>query len=143
MSLLQSLEDALDYIAALDLVDELDALIGGQFHFHRTEIKRGGLPRAKAIAQTLTLQNGRVLYFKRGQGVSGIQVERLLKRYHMPIWGRWFSKTELMFTVPKWQARWAEYIMRRAGVPVLSVVDPQNVDWAAQHAQAPKPWESR
>lgn len=137
------LDDLLDMIAAMDVFDQLDRLIGGLAHFHRRALKRGGVHHAQAIAQTLLFANGRVLQIKRSAIWSGKEVEDLLKRYHIAIWGRWFSKLELEFAVPKWQARWAEYIMRRAGVPVTSVVDPHNSRWAAQYTQAPKPWGRR
>ncbi len=58
----------------------------------------------------------------------GIDVENLLKKFHIPIGDRNFDVVEdengrrviLHFLVPRRQAVWADYILRRAGVPVVT-----------------------
>lgn len=54
-------------------------------------------------------------------GFSGIYVESILRQYHIRIWGRDMTDPKMMgFSVKQSQAIFAEYILCRAGVPVLS-----------------------
>jgi hypothetical protein len=52
-------------------------------------------------------------------GWSRRDIKRLLSRYGVRVWGLMFSGDLLMFTVPKAQARWAYYLLKREGVPIL------------------------
>jgi hypothetical protein len=52
-------------------------------------------------------------------GWSGLEIERLLARYGVRIWGRQIVKGEIMLTVREPQARWAQYLLDRNGVPLV------------------------
>ena len=60
-------------------------------------------------------------------GWSGHQMEKMLKRYGVEIWGRNFDRSQLFFRVRLEQANWAEYLLWRHGIPVLGEpFNPQN-----------------
>ncbi len=101
---------------------------GGEFG---KALDRHGLPGvAWEFLMCALLRKGREMEFE-NDSHSGIDVERMLYRYHIPIWSRWF-RTEgdsrfLKFRVKKRQARFAEYLMLCYGLDVTGkVVDPRN-----------------
>lgn len=107
-------------------------------------------PATLAIRQLTSGGNWRRIEFERDAGWAGIEVERELERLHIPICGRGFtSKSEehptgtLYCYVPAQQHRWAEYVLRCAGVPLLTVVDERNAAWAAQHDGPVPAWDER
>lgn len=66
---------------------------------------------------------------------SGDEIEDLLFRYGVRIWGRGFSKNDYSFYVKERQARWAEYVLLSQGIPVTSrLFDPRNREYAKRHA---------
>jgi len=83
--------------------------------------------------------------FRRDGGWSGRDVERVLKGYHVRIFDRWFTKRELLFRVMRRQANWAEYLMYRAGVPLVGeVVNPGNLGARERHeGRMPRRWDER
>lgn len=63
----------------------------------------------------------------RACGISGQQMENMLKRYGVKVWGRAFTGDTLLFRVKREQAGWAEYLLHQNGVPVRSKpVDARN-----------------
>lgn len=80
--------------------------------------------------------------FARAQGWSGQMAENELRRLHIPICGRGFTKTTLCLYVRKRQAVWAEYVLRRAGCPVLTVMDSRNAQWAEGKGPVPA-WDEK
>lgn len=63
------------------------------------------------------------LTWTRGQGFSGADVERLLRRYGVRVFARQYATKagdDFGVTVTRGQARWAEFVLRRAGVPLTS-----------------------
>lgn len=85
--------------------------------------------------------------FLRAGDYTGAEVEKLLRRYGIRVWGRELDHpTELAFLVKQRQAIWAEYILCRAGVPLTcALLDPRNSQYQARHVpQAmPTPWDAR
>ncbi len=85
--------------------------------------------------------------FLRDGGFTGAQVEMLLRRYGIRIWGRELEDpTELAFLVKQKQAIWAEYLLCRAGVPLTSaLLDPRNEQYRQRHAAGsmPPPWSKQ
>ena len=75
------------------------------------------------------------------------EVRRLLDGYHIANYARGFDSREIWIHVPEHQARWAEYLLLRAGAPVImDVVDPNNTQWAANPAHGgrlPDRWDDR
>jgi hypothetical protein len=74
-----------------------------------------------ALAFAQDFLNGPVADFgiPANAGWSRRDIKRLLSRYGVRVWGLMFSGDLLMFTVPKAQARWAYYLLKREGVPIL------------------------
>ena len=46
-------------------------------------------------------------------------VQALLRQYGIKLWGVGYFNNELYFRVKKRQAHWAQYVLLRAGVPLL------------------------
>jgi hypothetical protein len=51
-------------------------------------------------------------------GWSGRQIERLLKGNGIRVWGLMIVNRTIMLTVRQAQARWAQYLLDRDGIPV-------------------------
>lgn len=75
------------------------------------------------------------------------QMRNTLNGYRVYSFQIGFNEEEIWCHVPNRQARWAEYILLRAGCPFLSTtVDPRNVAWAnnpAHGGQMPARWEDK
>jgi hypothetical protein len=108
----------------MDIIDPIDAWIGRLAHgpMHRFTFSSKG-------------------------EFTGAEVEMLLRRYGIRIWGRELDlQDELAFLVKRRQAVWAEYILCRAGVPLTCpLLDARNAVYRQQHAQdtMPAPWDKR
>lgn len=61
-----------------------------------------------------------------GSPLSGLQIEQLLRDNGIRTWGLMAVDDSVLLTVPKQQARWAQYILTRNGVPIASGA---NADW--------------
>ena len=113
----------LDFLGMLNLVDQVDGLL--------FRAKHGGARRFE------------VMYDRRW---TGRRVEKLLRRYGIVVAGRGYTSSSIYFLVKPEQAEWAEYVMLRAGVPLVGpLVNPRNAEWAARHApgDVPTPWAGR
>ncbi len=70
------------------------------------------------------------------------EVRRLLDSYHVETYRRGFNSEEIWVHVKRKQANWAEYLLHRAGAPVImSTVNPRNAAWAARHTAMPARWD--
>jgi len=49
---------------------------------------------------------------------SGQEIENLLTSHGIRVWGKMIVFGEIMFTVRRAQAGWAQYLLERAGVPI-------------------------
>ncbi len=76
----------------------------------------GGLA-AEAI-RSLIGSNTWTFYVSLDSGWSGREIERLLARYGIKLWGKGFAHGELFFRVRKDKAAWAQYLMLQAGIPL-------------------------
>ncbi len=75
---------------------------------------------------------------------TGNGYEALLKRYGVVIFGRRATSKYLIFSVKTKQAKWAEYLLLRAGAPVVTTFDRRNAGWASQHSGTlPPAWRDR
>lgn len=108
-------------LSFLDWINPLDGLIGRSRH--------GRMHRFSFVAQSQ---------------FSGRDVEVMLRRYGVHIWGRQAGPgAHRAFFVKQSQAVWAEYVMCRAGVPLTSpLLDSRNAQYAVNHAAdgMPIPW---
>jgi hypothetical protein len=73
-----------------------------------------------ALVQNLVNGPSHVFAIPEQAGWSGADIERLLARYGISIWGRMVINGCLVFSVRQAQARWAEYVLQRAGLPIVS-----------------------
>ena len=75
------------------------------------------------------------------------EVRAVLDSFHVNNYGRGFNSEEIWIHVPEHQARWAEYLLLRAGAPVImDVVDGRNAGWAGNPAhggEMPARWDDR
>jgi len=87
-----------------------------------------------------------VLFADRGGRHSCQEVEALLKRYGIVMYGRMHDAKHFYFLVKKRQAEWAEYLLVHANVAVTSPpINPKNAEYAASHEPGwlPKPWSEQ
>ena len=75
-----------------------------------------------------------------------VEVEKLLRRYGIPVFGRTYDAGHMYFSVKKRQARWAEYIMLNAGVELANpTFDRRNPGYVGRHGPGwmPTPWSEK
>jgi hypothetical protein len=77
--------------------------------------------------------------------VPGIMVESILRRYRIHAYGRSIAVHDghqlRSFHVNARQARFAEYLLLRAGLPLVGgLIDPRNAA-AADHEEMPAQWQ--
>jgi len=90
------------------------------------------------------LQHGKLIKieFYAASAWNGYRVERILRQYGIPCWGRGMHRDTRSFLVKKRQASWAEYVLGRAGCPLASCYDPKNAEYVAKYepGDMPLPW---
>jgi len=117
-----------DILDQLDWIDRVEGII---FTFRRADwrgaIERhGALGIMREFVACLTAHATVEVRVTRGSSWSGIAIERLLGRHGVRLGDRGATSTDLHFRVERRQAGWAEYLMLRAGVPVVSRFDERN-----------------
>src|SRR5512132_2143394 len=127
--------DWLDALAYLDLIDPIEGFVAT---FQNADWK--GAQRRAGVAglggeflASLAAANCWTIWVERNAGWSGAEIERLLGRHGVRVWGRGFDGERIFFRVKKRQARWAEYLLQRRGVAVMNVYDSRNVEYGARH----------
>ena len=123
MSLMDFIDD---FIAGpLDLIDKLEGILSGIRH--RDMGRQFAIPRAD-----------------KGGAHNLASVEEILGRYQIAVYGRGFDSKNMYFLVKNRQAVWAEYILLRSGVTLMTdTVDGRNVGWAARHTGPPPAWKDK
>ena len=104
------------------------------------------LDRAEWLAMALRYGDlGRTVKIEHADGQTGAGHEALLKRYGVVIYGRRVTSKHLVFRVKTKQAQWAEYLLLRAGAPVVTTFDHRNAAWAGRHptGSMPPAWRDR
>ncbi len=132
----------LELFATFDLLDRLDEI----FSTFRYADWRGAYDRAGIVGvvneffASLAAINSWTIFVSRRAGWSGEEIEAFLRRYGVRIWGRGFSGAHFSFRVKRRQARWAEYLLTRRGIPVTSApFDPRNLRYAERYAPGDEP----
>lgn len=77
---------------------------------------------------------------------TGGACEELLARHGVRIWDRGLTSDTVFFSVKAEQANWAEYLLKRRGIPVVSApVNPQNDTYAQWYAPGDEPpnWQRK
>jgi len=103
------------------------------------------IERVAALSHVIRGQRSWQFAMLRCGGITGIQAERLVKMYGIPVWDRDFSEDFLFYRVPLQQANWAEYILLCGGVPLVGrVFNPKNQVYAIRRqGRMPVPWGKR
>jgi hypothetical protein len=134
--------DPLELLAHLDVISRVEGFVSGFLNadWHGALRRGGPLGLIDEFAASLTGRNAWRFYVPRDCGWSGIEMERLLKRHGVKIWDRGFTHDCLTFRVKLRQANWAEYLLRRRGIPVVSQpFNPLNDEYARRHAPGSEP----
>lgn len=79
-----------------------------------------------------------VRYADRGGHHSRAEIEAMLKKYGIAVYGRTHDANCLHFLVKKRQASWADYLMRNAGVAVVG--EPLTPGNGQPKGEMPKAW---
>jgi hypothetical protein len=136
----------LDILARLDVVDPLEGFLSTfRFADWNGAYRRAGFVCIAAeILASLAAINCWTIWVQRHAGWSGVEIEALLMRHGVRIWGRGFVGEQIYFRVKQRQARWAEYLLLRRGVPVTSNPhDPRNAKYAERYAPGDEPPQRR
>jgi len=132
----------LDIVSALDLLDRLEGVISSFINADWAGSRRrhGSTGTIVEVISTVTFHNAPTIRISRMCTWSGLAIEQLLFRHGVRVWDRGVTSQEIFFRVKRRQVKWAEYLLLRAGVPVVSVlVEPRNSDWAAGYAPGSEP----
>ena len=134
--------DWIEFIASLNVIDYLDGFLSTfQYADWRGAFKSHGIDGLiDEFLACLTSSNCWTIQVSRHCGWSGAQIEKLLGRYGVRVWGRGFNGDEIYFRVKERQARWAEYLLMRRGIPVTSPpYDPRNANYAERYTPGDEP----
>ena len=71
-----------------------------------------------AIAQNIANGPSHTFLIPENCGWSGRQIEHMLRRHGIKTWGLMIIARKLRITVRVAQARWAQYLLDREGIPV-------------------------
>lgn len=114
------LDSFLDVLCMFDLIDWADEIVG-----------------------TVIFGPAHCFHIRRAGCFTGYQVEQLLTRHGVRIWGRGFTpgaQGTLYFSVKVRQSNWAEYVMMRCGIPLVSkTLNPRNEAANEKHAGVEPP----
>ena len=125
-----------------DIVDPIEGILSTfRFADWQGAYQRAGLSGLVGeFMASLASTNCATIWVRRDTGFTGAEIESLLFRHGVRIWGRGFVDDEIYFRVKKRQARWAEYLLLRRGVPVTnSAFDPRNRKYAERYSPGDEP----
>lgn len=141
------MDTLLDVLAYFDPIDRIEGLVSTFLNADwRGAYKRHGrLGVLREFIACIASHNCPTIYIARRSSWRGIDVERLLKRHGVKLWDRGLAnRDELYFCVKRRQARWAEYVLKRAGVTCrCEMTDPRNAEWGAAYAPGSEPTPKR
>jgi hypothetical protein len=134
--------DPLEFLAHLDVISRIEGFVSGFLNadWHGAWRRAGLVGLAGQFAASASGRNAWRFHVPRNCGWSGIEMERLLRRHGVMIWDRGFTPDCLTFCVKLRQANWAEYLLRRRGIPVVSrPFNSLNGEYARRHAPGSEP----
>lgn len=139
--------DPLDFLAKFDIISRIEGWVSTFLRADWQRARRHGVAGvAGELGRCLTRSNAPAIHFKRNAGWAGIQVERLLASYGVRIFDRSFDEETLRFRVAARQYEWADYLLRRAGVPVVTPPPSETNALVWQRyapGTMPTPWSKR
>ena len=135
-------------LAHLDPVDWVDRRVGVWLHRPwRRILERYGLSGLlRELARTAAGDGSWRFHIPRQEGLSGWEIERMLAQYGVAIWGRGFDAETIYFSVKREQVDWAEYLLKRRGVAVMTTpYNPLNDLYPQRHppGSMPTPWREK
>jgi hypothetical protein len=114
----------LDLVAFFDPIDRLEGLIC-TFYFADWKNAQGPWGLLRELLSVATGRSAPIIEFRRGEW-SGLEVEKLLARHGVKVFDRGMATSDtLYFRVKRRQLGWAEYLLARAGVPILTAHNPR------------------
>lgn len=123
MSLMDFLDDFVT--GPLNLIDRAEGLLSG--------LRYGDMGHQFAVAR-----------MDKGGAHSLGECEDMLTEYGIAVYGRTHDARQMYFRVKNQQAVWAEYVLKGAGVDLLSPpVEARNEAWAAKRTGMPVSWKAR
>jgi hypothetical protein len=134
--------DLLDLPAYFDPIDRIEGAISTFVNADwKGAYRRGGLVGLAAeFVACITSHNAPTIYVERNSHWRGIDIERLLRRHGVKIWDRGIAGDNLYFCVKRRQAKWTEYLLLRAGVPVVGpIFDARNSIYANRYEPGSEP----
>lgn len=135
-----------DLPAAVDQLDRLEGIISTFLNADwEGAFQRDGLAGViDEFIDSITGANAPKVEVSRYSSWSGHAIEQLLYRHGVKIWDRGFMGENLFFRVKRRQVVWAEYLLLRAGVPVVSpLFELRNRDYADRYPPQSEPPNSR
>lgn len=138
----------LDIVDAVNLLSRIEALIGriAFADWKGASEHHGAIGVFGETARALGGTNAWELRVSREGNWSGSEVAHFLKHYGIDVWGGRTTSDHFVMYIKERQANWAEYLLRRRGIPVDSAVyNPANLVYAQQHAPGDQPqaWADR
>jgi hypothetical protein len=136
------MSNPLESLAYLDLVDPIEGFLSTfRYADWNGAYRRAGIfGVVSEFFASLAAINCWTIWVQRHAGWDGAEIEALLMRHGVRIWGRGFIGERIYFRVKKRQARWAEYLLLRRGISVTSSpFDPRNPKYAERYAPGSEP----
>lgn len=130
-----------DFLASFDWIDRIEGFVSSFINADwRRATRSGPLGVLSELGRTATGDNRWQIHIPRQGDWSGAEAERLLRHYSVKIWGRSFTSDTVCFFVKERQANWAEYLLLRRGIPIVSpLYNPANAIYAQKHAPGNRP----
>ncbi len=132
----------IDALMVLNMIDRLEAVVSSFLNADWKGASDSGGPPAllSELGRTVSGANRWQIHIPRRDNWSGAEAEKLLRHYGIRIWGRWFTHTTLCFFVKERQANWAEYLLLRRGISIVSpLYNPANAVYAQKYAPGDRP----
>lgn len=135
-----------NFLGLVNLIDRVEGwLMALRYGDYASARRRGVLGVAGEVGSSVLGTNTFTFALVRTGAYSLNEVEALLWRYGIAIFGRTHDARCMYFRVKKRQARWAEYLMLQQGVELANpTFDPRNTGYAGGHAPGwmPRPWSA-
>ena len=132
----------LDIIAYLNWIDRVEGVISSFLNadWRGATQRHGAAGLVGEFGRTIAGSNRWRIYVPRNCDWSGGEIEQFLTHYGVKVWGRGFAGEDIYFSVKERQANWAEYLLRRRGIPVSNrLFNAKNDLYAEQHAPGDQP----
>jgi len=138
----------LDILDALNLLARVEALVGRLIFadWKGATGRSGPAGAASELGRALLGANAWELRIRRDGPWSGRDVARFLRHYGVQTWAGRVTTDHFIMYVKERQANWAEYLLRRRGIPLESAVyNPANLGYAQKYAPGDQPpaWADR